>query len=236
MPTVICPGCGREIRLPANELSLPSITCARCDTAFVPSTGQTLAPVVPDDSPAEYAPPPPPVRRGALFVVGGVVALTLLLILIVAAMQRGPAKKTKAEQDREDRSAKWVNSIELWNQYRANAAKADLDYKGQRVVINGRISEINSDSIGFGVVAGVLVTQDVYDRMTAQEKRWYNEGYPANIVCRFDSNRRSEIAGIKKDSMISINGRVVGMKKDPEVWMGQKILLEDCWLADPAEK
>jgi hypothetical protein len=75
---------------------LPSITCARCDAVFVPSTGQLLAPAVPDDSPAEYSPPPPPVRRGVGLVVGGVVALTLLLIVIVVATRPRPKAKAPA--------------------------------------------------------------------------------------------------------------------------------------------
>jgi len=98
---VVCPGCGRSIDLPSHELSLPSITCARCDTVFVPSTGQLLAPAVPDDSPAEYASPPPPLRRGALFAVGGAIALTLLLILVVIASRPSKERPSRNELDKE---------------------------------------------------------------------------------------------------------------------------------------
>src|SRR5262249_17848652 len=37
MTIVVCPGCGRHIDLPAHELSLPSITCAACDSLFAPA-------------------------------------------------------------------------------------------------------------------------------------------------------------------------------------------------------
>ena len=81
---------------------MPSITCARCDTIFVPSTGQALTPAVTDQSPAEYAPLPPPVRRRALFAIGGAIALTLLLILVVIASRssKGPAKPNDSDKDR----------------------------------------------------------------------------------------------------------------------------------------
>jgi predicted RNA-binding Zn-ribbon protein involved in translation (DUF1610 family) len=36
MPTVLCPGCGRRISLPAGEMDLPSITCAACNALFAP--------------------------------------------------------------------------------------------------------------------------------------------------------------------------------------------------------
>lgn len=37
MPTVICPGCGRNIDLPESDLFLSSITCSVCETAFCPA-------------------------------------------------------------------------------------------------------------------------------------------------------------------------------------------------------
>src|SRR5262245_42921931 len=40
MPVVICPACGRHIHLPDEEMSLPSIQCARCDNHFRPATGE----------------------------------------------------------------------------------------------------------------------------------------------------------------------------------------------------
>ena len=40
MPVVVCPACGRHINLPNEEMSLPSIQCARCDNHFCPATGE----------------------------------------------------------------------------------------------------------------------------------------------------------------------------------------------------
>src|SRR5262245_27299275 len=37
MPTVVCPGCSRRIELPIHEVSLPSITCAVCNSLFAPA-------------------------------------------------------------------------------------------------------------------------------------------------------------------------------------------------------
>ncbi len=36
MPTVVCPGCGRRIGIPDDEMHL-AVECARCDTRFKPS-------------------------------------------------------------------------------------------------------------------------------------------------------------------------------------------------------
>jgi tetratricopeptide (TPR) repeat protein len=54
MPSVVCPGCGRHIDLPEDELELPSITCARCDTAFCPADHRRWS--EPDEPPPAGSP------------------------------------------------------------------------------------------------------------------------------------------------------------------------------------
>src|SRR5258707_7777658 len=56
MPAISCHACGRCIDLPSDELALPSITCARCNTDFCPAEQQRSAAL-------------PPIRRSAVDLV-----------------------------------------------------------------------------------------------------------------------------------------------------------------------
>src|SRR5262249_45300075 len=57
--TVSCPGCRRLIHLPAEELALPSIQCAKCLVHFRPA----------DHLAREQPPPPPPLVAAAVAVL-----------------------------------------------------------------------------------------------------------------------------------------------------------------------
>jgi len=95
MPTVICPACGRHILLPAEEMSLPSIQCARCDNHFCPATGEVspkgqTAVALPDttrEKPASRLPqriPDAPALRvqpGTIIAVA-IIALALVLVFL----------------------------------------------------------------------------------------------------------------------------------------------------------
>jgi hypothetical protein len=80
--TVACPGCGRHIALPAEELSL-TIECACCHVLFVPR-------------PAEGTPRTPAGARVAWLLAGGLAALALIVVAF-AAIRAGRPSPPAAE-------------------------------------------------------------------------------------------------------------------------------------------
>ena len=108
MPIILSPGCGRAIDLPDDEMALPSIPCARCDTVFCPATGQVaplqVAPVAVLDTERER----PRVQRGTLVACGILLsALVLGIVLLVVAVRRnGSSVQRDAREQHEDKGAR----------------------------------------------------------------------------------------------------------------------------------
>jgi hypothetical protein len=63
--------------------------------------------------------------------------------------------------------------------------------------------------------------------MTAQERKWYNEGYPPNVLCYFAD--AAQAAGAQRPKgQAKVLGRCAGVTRDPAVWKGYVVTLLDC--------
>lgn len=128
-----------------------------------------------------------------------------------------------------------VSAYDLWTAYGDNAAAADAKYKGKWVRSAGSVGSIRPDGnkyrLGFTVVASGSVDERVYQTMTAQEKKWFNEGYPPGVVATFTADRRASVAGLKKDQAATVTGRCEGRVDDPAAFQGYYVILADCEVA-----
>src|SRR5438105_4626709 len=91
------------------------------------------------------------------------------------------ASDPKASGDRTPKASSAAPS--LWTLYGDNAASADAKYKGKYVRVNGDVGSVVSGergyTLGFETVAsGLSVDPRIYNSMTPEEKKWFNEGYP----------------------------------------------------------
>jgi hypothetical protein len=117
---------------------------------------------------------------------------------------------------------------QLWDAYEENAIAADQKYKGKVIRIKGTVSRITSDTIGFGKVEAAGLSPAAYARLTPQEKKWFKEGYPPNIVCKIDPRFREQFAQAKRDKPFALIGRCLGSFPDANVYKGMVVKLEDC--------
>jgi hypothetical protein len=112
----------------------------------------------------------------------------------------------------------------VWNDFEENQFAAETTYKGKWVEMLGTVSKIESRDgvpvVGFGVVIAVGMDPHEYARLTPQEKKWFNEGYPPNVVVVMDRESGPDVAKLKKDQIVSVVAKCVGASKSPDVWHG----------------
>ena len=124
----------------------------------------------------------------------------------------------------------------LWEEYGNNAVQADAKYKDKSIKLTGSVASVRTDEkgryfVGFSVVASGAVSKATYDAMSPQQKKWFNEGYPPNVVCYIAAEAKAAFAAAKPETMIELIGTCRGMKSDDSVWRGYVVVLEDCKLA-----
>jgi hypothetical protein len=85
--------------------------------------------------------------------------------------------------------------------------------------------------VGFRVTGDQILSTAAYARLSSQEKQWYNQGYPPNVVCYLAPEALGAFAALKKGSPVRVVARCKGKRKDDSVWSGQKVVLEECVLA-----
>lgn len=81
-----------------------------------------------------------------------------------------------------------VSSQKLSRDYKANEVAADEKYKGQRVLVSGRVNGINKDIIGapFVSLPGASMFEDVsarFPRDSVSELAKYHKGMNVQLVC-----------------------------------------------------
>ncbi len=64
--------------------------------------------------------------------------------------------------------------------------------------------------------------------MTAEEKKWFNEGYPPDVVAQFPASRQDQLAKLKKGETVFVVGRVTGRKNSVGVPKGYVVEMEEC--------
>jgi hypothetical protein len=217
MPLISCPGCGQQFLLPAEQ-ARDTLTCPDCSTRFTPALS-----AVPDAPPGKGRRVP---RVPVLVTALAAGVLILVVVLMTSGGRRQPGGEDGERGD--DRPTVKATAADLWQEYEANSAAADQKYGGRRVQITGTVCEVLSGSVGYEVAEPGVVSMGTFRRMTAQERRWYNEGYPPNVVCEYPAERRATFARAEKGKSFSVVGRCEGSKRDPNVWRGIVVVLTDC--------
>jgi hypothetical protein len=128
-----------------------------------------------------------------------------------------------------------TTAVELWEAYGRNGLAADAEYKGRHVRISGGVRLIQQDEkgryfVGFSIVEPAVLTAAQYNRLSPKERKWYDEGYPPNVVCYLAPSHSGDFASVKVGQAITIIGKVVG-RKQGDVWMGYLVEVEDGRLA-----
>jgi len=131
-----------------------------------------------------------------------------------------------------------MSALALYDEYKKNALGADAAYKGKWVRVSGRVEKIEAgDSgryvLGFGIFANIGLPVATVERMSPQQKKWFSEGYPPNVLCYIAPVAQKQFSGVKRDDKIDIIGRSAGMKNDSSVFSGLVVILEECFLRDP---
>jgi hypothetical protein len=158
----------------------------------------------------------------ACFGVGAALGITALLVH--SSKPTSPDSQT-SEAVKPDLQAQ---AGELWHAYEDNAIAADRKYRGKWVRVKGTVSRITSDTIGFGIIEAAGISRAAYSRLTPQEKKWFREGYPPNVVCKIDPRFREQFAEANRDKSFILVGRCTGSAEDPDAWKGMIVTLEDC--------
>lgn len=120
-----------------------------------------------------------------------------------------------------------VGASKLWGDFGDNEIAAGQKYKDKKIKVAGTVDRIAEDHIGFGVVARALLSEADYRRLPAKERKWYDDGYPPNVVCYLAPGAEKQAALLKKGSEVELVGRCVG-KKSGDVFMGYLVVLEGC--------
>src|SRR5207249_9191161 len=101
----------------------------------------------------------------------------------------------------------WASQV--WSDYGENAVKADSFYKGKYVQLKGEVRCVQTDANGryyVGFVAPVDfggVSKARYNRMTPQEKKWFNEGFPPNVICYLAIDSQTDFAQVRSEEHTS---------------------------------
>jgi hypothetical protein len=158
-----------------------------------------------------------------------------------------PIKLKKAEENKpeppkpappkEDRTiVASVNAPSLWMEYLDNAIAADAKYRGKCVQITGNVREVRKDAkgqyyLGFSCVSPGGATRASLARMDEKQRRWFNEGYPPNVVCYITPGHEGAFATVKQDHRIVVVGRPADTRQE-DVYMGTVLVVEDCRLTE----
>ena len=172
------------------------------------------------------------VLKVAMLSFAGFIALMgLVLVVVVLSKRGGDGQPTNNPPpilaDKEKPTIK-MQATQLWDEYLNNAIAADEKYKGKTIEVNGGEFAMSSDSVGFVIVSAPGLTNAEYNRLSERQRKWFNKGYPPNIVCKIDPAFRSGFAKVKNRASFTIIGKCVGSHRDEEVWSGMVVVLEGC--------
>lgn len=146
-----------------------------------------------------------PKSKALLFVLGGVGLLlgTCLLGVVVAAVK--PGGSSAASSSAVD-SARYVDMRTLLSEYSDNEVRADANFKGRYVLVDGVVNDIKRDLLNSGYLT--LGTGRALEIPQVQ--------------CFFNKDQEQKAARLSKGSRISVRGQVDGLMVN--------VLLRDCHL------
>jgi len=229
--TISCPKCGKTAAIPDDAIGKRA-GCPACGQQFRVGAPLPIArPVAAVENPAT----PKKSKRMVLVAVGAVAFVALSLIaLAVVVLDSGSGKTESATA--EPAAGSVMVTGDFWKDYGDNALKADQTYKGKWMEFSGR-GKIQIDAKGnyvFGIpmVEAAGVSTAVYRTMGVQEKKWYNEGYPPQILCTIAAKDQKGFAALGPMDTAILVGRCQGMRKEPDVPHGYVVLFDECRLKE----
>ena len=129
-----------------------------------------------------------------------------------------------------------LSDTELWMEYGGNELAADQKYKGKYVEISGKIKSVQKDQsgkyfIGFQIVEAGPLSQSDLNQLSAKDRKWFREGFPANVICWVSAEHEPGFASAANGSSLCVLARVVGSKK-ADVSRGYLVELDDARPSD----
>jgi hypothetical protein len=119
----------------------------------------------------------------------------------------------------------------LFAEYSENELAADKKYKNKEIVLRGNFEKIDRAPDGryrlcYGIVAVSAVEPWQYATMSARERKWFNEGYPPNVLVCVAKGHEQSFSTVKAFTPVLVRARVVGVRRDPDVFGGFVVELE----------
>ncbi len=125
-----------------------------------------------------------------------------------------------------------IAAPQLWQEYGSNTLAADAKYK-EGLLMLGSVHSINKARDGRYLVAftiflgGDSLTESEYAILTAQQRKWWAEGYPPNVICYLAKGAEQAFADVEKGTTIRVRAKAIGTKRTDEVKGGYIVELED---------
>jgi hypothetical protein len=126
-----------------------------------------------------------------------------------------------------------VRYVFLWEEYGENQIAADKKYKSKVVELLITPEYVRKDDksgrfyVGAPTVDRAILSPAEYRRLSPKQRKWYDEGYPANVLCYIPAANQDAFAKpLPKDELVRIRARVIGRKK-ADVFQGYVVELED---------
>ncbi len=130
-----------------------------------------------------------------------------------------------------------VDAKAVWWEYGENAAAADAKYKGKTLAITANVRKIEPAGAGYVADLGATVSvapqsRAAYIRLDAKQKKWFNEGPPANVLAFLATGAEKGFASLKvpmpPQDTITLIGVCRGMEKNVDVFKGYTVSFERC--------
>lgn len=133
-----------------------------------------------------------------------------------------------------------IDSLTLFAAYAENEAKADMDYTNKTVELTnqGGALKVSKDAsgsyvLGFTIVEFGTVSPARYAKLTSQEKKWFNEGYPPNVICRLEAESVEAASKLKTGAKCVVRGICEGRKPAKDVYKDYIVTLKNCKIIEP---
>lgn len=153
--------------------------------------------------------------------------LTLLIAIYLLASSTGAATRAQEKEPRREPVQKdsliKINAITLWTEFKDKPEIAEKKYQDKTLEITGAVAKIDIKkeevTIGLAVLKNRPASPSDYAKLTPQEKKWSDEGYPPNVTIKLSEANRGQAEKLKKEDNVTIQARLIG-REDAEVWQG----------------
>ncbi|MBF0106913.1 MAG: hypothetical protein HQM16_16495 [Deltaproteobacteria bacterium] len=119
--------------------------------------------------------------------------VSFLILVLLGFLAVGSVDTDTSTQNVQSQTPSYtLTARQLYHEYDSNEVAADAKYKGQVVVVSGKIQAIGKDIMDDAYV--VLGGGDYFD----------------GVQCTFTEGQKSSVAGLSKGQQVAIKGEVAG--------------------------